>query len=170
MSSFFDKVKSKLNEGASVVSVKSKNLIEITKINTQISTLESNKKAAYEELGKDVYMMVGNGNMDMDAIGKKCVEITTLQNSIEEKREQIKQIQIEEQDTLGKLKLPTCKCGEPLPEGATLCSNCSSKAQPSEPAPVVIAPDEKTKLCECGATLRESAKFCGSCGKLQSDL
>ena len=157
MNNLFDKVKNNVNKGVSVVSLKSKTMIEITKINTQINTLESKKKTYLDALAKTVYSMYCNNNVSNEEINSHCREISEIDANIEELRDQVKQLQEEEQETLNKLKPRTCTCGELIKESSIFCSKCGAKI-------------ESSTFCECGTAIRESAKFCGGCGKtLQSN-
>lgn len=157
MNNLFDKVKSNVNKGVSVVNLKSKTMIEIAKINTQINTIETKKKTYLDALAKTVYTMYCNNNVSNEEINSRCSEISEINANIEELREQINQLQEEEQETLNKLKPRTCTCGELIKEGSIFCSKCGAKV-------------DSSTFCECGATIREGAKFCGGCGKtLESD-
>ena len=55
MADFLDKVKTGFNKGVATVSTGSKNMIEKTKINTVIKTLEDEKKQLIEILGNKVF-------------------------------------------------------------------------------------------------------------------
>ncbi len=132
MSNLFGKFKSEINKGVGVVSAKSKGLIEITKINSQINGLQAQKKSAFEDLGSALYNMHSENNMDMEKIHSMCKELSLIVASIEEKKEQIKKIQEEEQEAISKLKPQACECGEVIKEDAMFCSKCGKKIEAEE--------------------------------------
>jgi len=57
MTDFFDKVKLGISKSVTTASVKSKELIEVTRLKSQIDTVRNQKRSSIEELGNIVYTM-----------------------------------------------------------------------------------------------------------------
>lgn len=76
MVDFFDKVREGIGKGITTVSVKSKEMVETTKLKGQVGTLQEQKRSALEEMGNIVYTMFLKGAFDEERIRGKCEAIT----------------------------------------------------------------------------------------------
>jgi len=164
MGDFFDKAKQSIGKGITKVSVKSKEMLETTKLKGQIGTLCERKKGALEELGNVVYIMFLKNTFDQERIKAKCEAIKVLDSQIKEKEEELKEIHRKADEALGKPKVvAVCGCGADIYEGAKFCAKCGKKigeiAKQSEKMAVT------EKVCShCGSPLSSESKFCMKCG------
>lgn len=128
MTDFMDKVMQGINKGVTTVGVKSKEVIETSKLKGQISIFERNKKDALEELGNIVYVMFQKNDFDTERIKSKCEYITRFDSQIKDTLEEIKKIQIKSQEALGKPRvIKICDCGAEIHEGVRFCTKCGKK-------------------------------------------
>ncbi len=141
MSDFFDKLKKNIDKGVSKASRKSAEIAEKTKLQTQIMSLKNDKKNEINELGKVVYDMLKDGNLDEEIINLKFESIMEIEKQINDKEEQKDSIEkeglaeepeeteeIEEAEVVEESKEIECpNCGEKNPEDAKFCQNCGTK-------------------------------------------
>lgn len=130
MADFFDKIKQNVGKGIVTVSVKSKETIETTKGKGHIKILQEQKKSALEELGNIVYTMFLKDSFDMERIKEKCEKINGFDSQIKNKEEELRQLHLRTQETLGKPKASSvCECGAEINEGAKFCDTCGKKVE-----------------------------------------
>ena len=128
MADFFDKVKEGFDKGISMVSVRSKELLEVSRIKGQIGTLSEQKKNALEELGSTIYTMYQQGGLELgEAVGGICGKIADLEGQIGQKEEELRKVRREARKTLG---LSICaNCGEELADEDKFCRKCGQKVE-----------------------------------------
>jgi len=132
MADFFDKVKDGINKGVSTVSVRSKELVEVTKLKAEIDSLQRKKKDSIEELGNIVYVMLSRDNFDQSRVMSKYQEIAGIDQQIKVKEEEMQRLRAEAQAALGKpVTVGTCECGAPVSQGARFCAKCGRKVEQS---------------------------------------
>ncbi len=102
MAEFIEKVKQGVGQGISIVSVKSREIIDSTKVKGQIGNLKHQVKSDIYELGNIVYTMFNNENIEIDRIKNKCVKIAELEKQRKEKEEELIQIHLNAKKNLGK--------------------------------------------------------------------
>jgi hypothetical protein len=130
MGDFFQKVKQGIGKGVTTASVKSKEVMETTKIKSQISGLEERKRVMLEELGNIAYVMVSKGEIDEERLKTKSSAIAAVDGEIEQKQEELKEVHLKAQQALGKPKpLKVCVCGEAIYEGTKFCGKCGKKVE-----------------------------------------
>lgn len=164
MADFFDKVKQGVGKGITTVSVRSKEMVETTRIKGQIGTFQGQRKIAIEELGNIVYTMFLKGGFDEERIKGKCEAIAGVDRQIKEKEEELTQIHLKAQQELGMPKtVSVCACGAPIYEDTKFCGKCGKKV---EVLPRKIVEEETTPaICpHCNAQLTPDARFCANCG------
>ncbi len=170
MADFFDKVKQGIDKGITTVRVKSKEVIETTKIKGQIRAIQERKNAALEELGNIVYTMFLKGGFDEERAKEKCEGIRGLDSQIKEKEKELNQIHLQTEEALGKPKaVAICDCRAEIYEGAKFCGKCGKRVEDiAKKAEEVLASNE---VCpQCGVQLLHEAKFCMKCGaKVQTE-
>ncbi|MBU1182089.1 MAG: zinc ribbon domain-containing protein [Proteobacteria bacterium] len=164
MTDFFEKVKQGVGKGITTVSVKSKEVIETTKIKGQIGTLQEQKKSDLEELGNIVYTMFLKDSFDMERVKEKCETIRGLGSQIKDKEVELRQTHLKAQEALGKPKaIGICDCGAEIYEGVKFCGKCGKKIEE-----IIKKTDEELspeEVCpQCGGKLLPEAKFCSKCG------
>src|SRR6056297_1084243 len=137
MSDFFDKLKKNIDKGVSKASKKSAEIAEKTKLQTQIMSLKNDKKNEINELGKVVYDMLKEGNLDEEIINLKFESITEIEKQINNKEEQKENIEkedfkeesgkVEEAEIVEESEEIVCpNCGEKNPKDAKFCQNCGT--------------------------------------------
>jgi len=138
MSDFFDKLKKNIDKGVNKASKKSAEIAEKTKLQTQIMSLKNDKKNEINELGKVVYDMLKEGNLDEEIINLKFESITEIEKQINNKEEQKENIEkedfkeesgkVEEAEIVEESEEIVCpNCGEKNPKDAKFCQNCGTK-------------------------------------------
>ena len=135
MAEFFDKVKDSINKGVATVSTGSKNVIEKTKINSCIKSLEDEKKQLLELLGNKVYNHFKENSEEpftKDMAESFCNEIDTRLSNIEEQKELIAALDAEMSQIRGTSVnnlSKVCNCGYENGAGSKFCAKCGSKLQ-----------------------------------------
>lgn len=168
MSDIYEKMKSELNKGAEIVSSKSKSILEITKLNSEIDKLNQEKSAAILELGECVYALFYYDNLSIDEITARCQEIKLIDNSIEYNNDLIKSIQEEERRIADSFIPNKCLCGADLRENAKFCTKCGMKIEDIKQG--IIEQQEETaekipvRLCQCGCEIEDGMQYCYNCG------
>jgi len=130
MGNFFGRVKQGVAKGVTTASVKSKELVEATKLKSQISDIHEKKKAALEELGNIVYTMFLKDEFPQDRIKARCAAVKALDDEIKLKEEELKEVHAKAAAALGKPKMvATCECGAEVQEGTKFCGKCGKKME-----------------------------------------
>jgi NADH pyrophosphatase NudC (nudix superfamily) len=125
---FFDKVKQSVGKGVTTVSVKSKEMLETSKLKLQIADIQKQKKNSLEELGNIVYTMYLKSAFDEQRFRDKSAAISALDEQIKQKESELDEVRAKAQEALGKPKaVGICACGAEIHEGAKFCGNCGTK-------------------------------------------
>lgn len=124
---FLNKAKEKLTKTSSDVAKKAKDLTEIAKLNSQISSNESTIKATYAEIGKYVYE-----NLREDAPEEIAAKMAVIDNALAE----IERLKNEILKVKGSQKCT--QCGNEVDASVAFCPSCGNKM----PEPVVDVVDE----------------------------
>ncbi len=128
MADIFDRVRQGIDKGITTITARSKELLENSKLNSQIRTLKDQKKAALEELGNIVYVMFLKGDLDAERIKAKAAAIAELDNQTKGAEEELRRVFEETQNTLGIGKISgRCDCGAGISDGAKFCRHCGRK-------------------------------------------
>ncbi len=130
MADFFDKVKQGISKGVTNVTVKSKEMLEVTKLKSQISTLQEQKSHRLEELGNIVYTMLLKASIDESRIKDKGSAIQKIDNQIETLENEIVQVQNKARESLSfTASIGKCTCGAALYEDTKFCGSCGKKVE-----------------------------------------
>jgi len=166
MADFFDKVKQGISRGVTTASVKSKEMLEVTRLKSQIDTVQIQKRGAIEELGNIVYTMLLKENIDEVRIKDKGTAILKLDSQIKDIENEILIVQNKARESLGGVApVGKCTCGADIFEDTKFCSGCGKKVEsPQTTAPQAEAPPSKTVCTQCKAELIAGTKFCNECG------
>jgi ribosomal protein L32 len=116
MPEFFDKMFQGIDKGVTTVSVKSRELIEVTRITAQIAALNEERKNALAELGAVVLDLAHRNEIGpTPAVLERCETIREIDRSIQEKEAEQRRIRQEANQALGIEVCPGCgsKVGEP---------------------------------------------------------
>jgi len=145
MSEFLDKVKQGISKGITTASVKSKELIDVTRLKNKISTLEKKKQDLIEELGDIVYAMFLKNNINVSIIQEKGNFIKNIEGQMDALRLEIVEVQKMAKESFSEKmppdKMPAAdkqdnivadgsfcrKCHDELEAGAKFCANCGEK-------------------------------------------
>jgi NADH pyrophosphatase NudC (nudix superfamily) len=131
MTDLMGKVRRGFAKGVTTVSVKSKEVIETSKVESQIADLEQRKKEALEELGNIAYAMYLSGAFIEERLRTKCAAISELDGQIRWRQSEIAEIHARAQEDLGKPKpAGVCSCGAEIYEGTKFCGKCGKKVEP----------------------------------------
>lgn len=148
--SFFDRLSKSVTEASQKTIAKTKELADISRLNTMISEQEKNITNQYIQIGK-LYISLHKDNCEEDFAGM-IAAIAEAETKILDYKKQI-------QDIKGVQRCE--KCGAEVPNGAAFCSSCGAtmpKIQMSESSDYV-------KCENCGADVKKGTRFCTSCGK-----
>lgn len=128
MGDLIERFKESLDKGMNVVSVKSKELLEATRIGAQIGRLAEAKREALAELGTLVYAVYLAEEAALDPrITAQCAKIKEIEEEIARKEEELKEVRREAKRSLG---IPLCAgCGQELAEGDRFCRACGRKVE-----------------------------------------
>jgi hypothetical protein len=133
---FFGKLKQGVGKGVTTVSVKSKEMLDVSKLKSQIAEVQKQKREALEELGNIAHTMLSKGALDEERLRAKSATIASLDDEIRRKENELMEIHAKAQEALGKPKpIAICACGAQLFEGVKFCGKCGRKAlyQPGQP-------------------------------------
>lgn len=148
---FFEQIGKRLTDAGQNVAQQTKDLADVTKLNSAISEKEKKISQLFLVIGQSYYE--GHKNDDSAEELEKIAEINTLYAEILESREKIKHIK-------GVVKCENC--GADVPLGASFCNACGTKVNRSE------ADNGNTKdgyLCPvCHAVVEKGNLFCNYCG------
>lgn len=155
---FFDNLGSKIQEGAGAVVNKTKDLAEVTRINSQISADTNAITAKYTEIGKALYEKYADDASNEFAAA--FAEIKALEAKIADAKLQVQKIK----------GVKTCSaCGAEIDANTAFCGSCGAKVEtPAAPvveaAPTAPAADAKIFCSNCGNQETAGTKFCSACG------
>lgn len=169
MPQFFEKLKKGIDKGVTTVSVKSKEMLEVSQLRSQIKSLQEEKQRGLEELGSIVYTLYRQGTLELgtERIQAKCGSLAALDQRIREKEEEIHQVQLRAQEALGKTVVPSvgvCECGAPVYEGAKFCGGCGKEVAEALSRPGAGVEAAESRCPQCGAALASDGRLCGVCG------
>lgn len=149
--SIFDELGKKITETGRNAVQKTKEMTDVSKMNSYISQEEKRINSLYYEIGKLYYTIHASDYEEnfADVVN----EIKEAENKIESFRREIQTIKAVKRCT---------SCGAEIPENARFCLSCGAKVQEEQKSL-----EENTNICKsCGAVVEEGAKFCTSCGTL----
>ncbi len=125
MANLFDRVKSGLDKGLAAVSVKSQEMLEVTKIKSQIGNLNGQMSDLQQKLGETVYQMYLQDSFDQSGIQEQCESIKTLEAQIGEKEAELQVVRVKAAEAMGKRFCDSCKTE--IEDGVKFCGNCGRK-------------------------------------------
>jgi rubrerythrin len=130
MVDLLERVKHGIDKGVTIVSTKSKEMMETTRVCNQIAALKDQKLEDMQELGCTVYSLHIQGTAFDEVIDDKCRHIADLDQQIQEKEEQLAEIHRNAKETLG---IPFCQsCGRQIGEDDRFCPSCGNRVENKE--------------------------------------
>ena len=121
---FLNNLGKKIGDAAEAASDKAKELAEITKLNSSISSEQKKIEALYAEIGKIIFESE-KGNPE-SAVAGQCDAIIAGQNTIEELTEKVNSIKGGGQASAGTGKKFCGNCGAEISETMKFCGSCGS--------------------------------------------
>lgn len=151
--SVFENFTKKVTETAKAAAKKSGDLVEVTKLNMNISNEEGKIEKAYEEIGKLVYESFKRGEEVAEAFRGQCELIRSYEEVISEMKQKILELK----------SVKICpSCGSELALDVAFCSKCGAKQEMPQPQ---VAEEPAEKVCpSCSEVNTPDAAFCAKCG------
>lgn len=129
-------LKDMLSKGVTSVNVKTSNFMEINKIKTYINTLNDEIAVLENSIGKKIFNMWKNGNVDISMIQGELDKMQADYNEIDNQEMKIKEIESEaskilgdastaSEDMTGKTVCP--KCGRVNSDNSRFCVGCGNQ-------------------------------------------
>lgn len=153
---FFEQIGKRLTDAGQNVAQQTKDLADVTKLNTAISDKEKKISQLFLLVGQSYYERHKNDDTAEEL--EKIAEINAMYAEILTNREKIKQIK-------GVVKCESC--GADVPLNATFCNACGTKVNRAEPTK---KSSEEVCVCpNCQAIVEKGNLFCNHCGtKIES--
>ena len=148
---FFEQIGKRLTDAGQNVAQQTKDLADVTKLNTAISEKEKKISQLFSLIGQSYYE--GHKNDDTAEERDKIAEVNALYSEIFANHEKIKQIK-------GVVKCENC--GADVPLNAVFCNACGTKVKCVENT---MKSAEEDCLCPaCNAIVEKGNLFCNHCG------
>ena len=155
MSTFFENLGKKAKEAAQAAAKKSSDLVEVTKLNMNISSEEEKIQKKYLEIGRKIYEEYnGRDNAPED--------LTEMFNGINEHMENIEKIRKKIME-IKKIKKCT-QCGAELLADAAFCAKCGAKQENKAEDKTAGEDSPGIKCSSCGESISDDSTFCTKCG------
>lgn len=148
---FLNGIGAKLSATGQKAKKTANDLVEITKLNGQLSDLEKAVRELFTKLGEHYFQL--HGQEAEEAMAELCGQIKA-------KQEEIVLTKADLQRLKNVVSCPACGCENPAT--AKFCAQCSA---PLPELPQRPQPEVQEGTCpSCGAALAPGAKFCTKCG------
>ncbi len=148
---FFEQLGKRLTDAGQNVAQQTKNLADVTQLNSAISDREKKISQLYLNIGQ-LYYEEHKG--DSTAEHQEIIgEINALYAEIAQNREKIKQIK-------GVVKCP--KCGADVPLNAAFCNACGTKMERTGSVSETNGAQRHCPVCHAAVSAEDS--FCNNCG------
>lgn len=116
--SFLDRIKS----GANKASERAQSVMEVNKLNSQISNIEHEMNIYYQRMGQVFYE--GYRAKDMSQAEKEMIELAKTCDLLAEERDEVR-------GRIAELRNERlCECGKVVPQEAVFCPFCGNKLKP----------------------------------------
>jgi len=151
---FFDDISKKITDVTSNAAQKTREMSEISKLNSAVNEEEAKINNAYLQIGR---LYCANHSDDYeDSFG-------IFVNAVKESEKKIIDMKAQIRDIKG---IATCtKCGQDIPNNVAFCSFCGTPA----PAPKVTVDPNSVFCPACRAAVPKGMRFCTNCGYRMPD-
>ena len=160
---FFENLGKKVGEAAQAAAKKSSELVEVTKINMNISQEEDKIQKLYTQMGKRIYEGFQASGATDPAFAEDCAAIQAHEETVKSLKQKILEVK----------NMKACpSCGTELERNIMFCAKCGTKQEVSAaPAPEAVQAGEvqASQFCpSCGTLVSAGTAFCTNCGTKMS--
>lgn len=163
-----DNIKEKVDLGISAITSKSKETIELVKLQSELNDLNKKKEIELKKMGTLTYQLLNTNELEPEKLKETHTSLQEIDARIISVKEKIKEIQ----QTTAKVSSPAkshafayCECGGHLKETAKFCPRCGTNVQEIIENAKKLKTSSSKKCPECGEDISGQAKFCSNCGK-----
>ena len=150
---FLENLGKKVGEAAQAAAKKSSELVEVTKINMNISTEEEKIQKLYVQMGKKIYEGFSTNGTASEELLESCNAIKTHEDNIAALKEKILEIK----------NVRACSgCGAELEKQTVFCPKCGARQEVEQPPVEAAAPAPSCP--SCGSPVQDGSAFCTKCG------
>lgn len=152
---FFDDVMNALTGAAQSVSNKTKDGVELNRLNSESRSAENELTGTYTQLGRAYVDSEGVSNETIDSLLARAKEL------------RLKLVALEQQKLSLKNRNRCPGCGAVMSKNAKFCSNCGTRMPEPEVPAQEPADEEKTVVTycpSCGSMRKNSDPYCEICG------
>lgn len=149
--SIIDNISEKFARTAKAAAKKSGEIVEITKLNVNISIEEEKITKAYTEIGRIIYRSSENAGYP-ESIKELCKKIEIYEQKITQMKQKILELK----------NVKICKkCGAELDIDVNFCSRCGIKQEASKP----LLEEAFERVCPMCSTVNDGESvYCAKCG------
>lgn len=144
---FLDNISKKITDATASAAQKTRDIAEISKLNSAISEEEEKLNNAYIQIGK---LYCANHSNDYEDCYAVCVGI------VKESEKKIADMQAAIREIKGIIACP--KCGEYISLNVAFCSSCGN------PTPKAEVESDVSMCPSCGNGVPKGMRFCTACG------
>ena len=145
---FFDDIGKKITQVSQNTVQKTKDVVDVSRLNSSISDEQKKINSLCQELGKKYVAL--RSQAPEEEFAAFVTAVKECEEKIAEYKQQIKEIK----------RVSICeKCGGEIPYGNTFCGNCGTPVAP------IVDPD-KVLCARCGAMVDKTMRFCTTCGNV----
>ena len=124
MADLWQDVKKSVDKLTTTINVKTKEVVQVSKVKKEIDELKSKMRSYFPALGELTYTMYSEGNFDQEKLNEKCKVIATLEEQVQQKEKELKQVYRESQEARGRRFCPFCEAK--IPDDAKFCNQCGT--------------------------------------------
>ena len=150
---FFDKVGATISNFGNDVSNKTKSMIEVSNLNTQLKSCEESLRAYYREVGKAFYEQ--NKDHPSPEFADQFAHIKEAEEAIDHLEAAIRRAK----------GTKMCQhCGAEIAADTKFCPTCGKAVDDNAACNAQAEVVTGAKCPKCGAAIKVGASFCSSCG------
>lgn len=127
MVGIIEKVKQGIDKGFTVMTVKSKEMLEVARKKNQLNVLKNQKRYALFELGDLVFQMYLQNGFNEEKLRAKCEVVALLGSQVQKKENELRELHLRAEEALGKTFCNSCE--SVLPPDAVYCSRCGERIE-----------------------------------------